>query len=185
MRSDAAIYEGVHVDMKVVSIRTRLTTDTPCRTCGFHLWEPIAESPHAKLGLYSDSRFPGRSILTLRGHFESLDSVPMDTMMGFLRDIQICMLAIQSATGAHRVNVAILGNRETHVHAHLIPRFPEQEKFPDRSPWNDEREKEPLPTEQLNAIKQNIFEQLSKYDRRRAASDDPSLFEMREGSGQS
>lgn len=62
-------------------------------------------------------------------------------MGAFMQDVNASIHAIKNATGSPRVNFAILGNRESHVHAHLIPRFPEQEEFPDCSPWNDPRAK--------------------------------------------
>lgn len=67
------------------------------------------------------------------------------------------MQAIQEATSAAKVNVAILGNRDAHVHAHLISRFPENEEFPDCSPWNDLRVKEKIPADQVAILKSNIF----------------------------
>jgi diadenosine tetraphosphate (Ap4A) HIT family hydrolase len=80
--------------------------------------------------------------------------------MGFMKDIQAAMTAIQITTGAARVNVAILGNRDSHVHAHLVPRFPEEEEFPDCSPWNDLRPKTSLIEMTKTKIKVSIFEAL-------------------------
>ena len=144
----------------------RLDSHAICQQCGFELWEPIAKSIHTNLGLYNDDRFPGRCILSLGEHRDSLESLPMDTIMGFLRDIQIAMKAIRQANNATRVNVAILGNRETHLHAHLIPRFPEDEQFPDCSPWNDLRPKGKLPREKVECLKKDIFEKIKEIDTR-------------------
>jgi len=164
--------------MKAMSMRTRLLNDDPCSSCGFELWQPIALSSHSKLGLYNDDRFPGRCILALREHRFSLDQLPMDTLMGFMRDIQIAMCAIRAATGAERVNISILGNREPHVHAHLIPRFPDREEFPDCSPWNDRRPKGILSDPEVDVLKDSIFDQLTKYDTRHLGVDQsiPALF---------
>ena len=62
-------------------------------------------------------------------------------MYDFMEDVRISIEAIKAVTGSERVNFAILGNRESHVHAHLIPRYPLVEEFPDCSPWNDTRVK--------------------------------------------
>lgn len=140
-----------------------------CLTCGFQLWVPVAESGHSRLGVYSDARFPGRSILALKEHRDTLDSLPMDTLMGFMRDVQLASEAIRVSTGATRVNVAILGNRDSHVHAHLIPRFPALEMKPDCSPWDDPRKKEPLASEVLSRVVEDIRENLLKIDRRKTA----------------
>lgn len=138
-----------------------LDEDTPC-ACGFGLWQPIAQSEYSRLGLYDDARFPGRSILRLNEHYDAFESVPTEEVMGFMKDIQAAMAAIQAATGAARVNLAILGNRDPHVHAHLVPRFPENEEFPDCSPWNDLRPKTSLAEIAKSKIKVAIFEALER-----------------------
>ncbi len=135
----------------------QLKQDTPCSACGFELWEPIAVLRSSKVGLYNDDRFPGRCILLLPEHVESLELLSSPVAMAFLNDIQIAMQAIRLATGAKRVNVAILGNRESHLHAHLIPRFPDSEDYPDHSPWNDPREKCRINNAKAAAIKQAIL----------------------------
>lgn len=141
----------------------RLYSSVACQQCGFELWEPIAQSTYTSLGLYNDDRFPGRCILSLREHKESLEELTVETMVFFMRDIQIAMKAIRQATNATRVNVAILGNREAHLHAHLIPRFPENEQFPDCSPWNDLRPKQKLSCEKVECLKNSIFTNIQKH----------------------
>ena len=110
-----------------------------CTNCGFELWLPIAELKVSTLSLYSDGRFPGRAILSLKEHFESLEELPPTLALDFLLDSQIAMGAIRRATGSPRVNYAVLGNAVAHVHAHLIPRYPESETKPHSSPWDDPR----------------------------------------------
>lgn len=112
-----------------------------CSECKFALWRPISALSASQLGLYSDIRFPGRSMLSLNDHYDHLDEVPMDTLWKFMVDLKHSIAAIKTATGAPRVNTAILGNQEGHVHAHLIPRQPAMEPRPDKAPWEDTREK--------------------------------------------
>jgi diadenosine tetraphosphate (Ap4A) HIT family hydrolase len=96
----------------------------------------------------------------LNTHYDSFEELPADVLMSFMADIQSSMSAIRLATGAARVNVAILGNRDPHVHAHLIPRFPDEEQFPDCSPWNDLRLKTNLPVNSRIAIMSAIWQSL-------------------------
>jgi diadenosine tetraphosphate (Ap4A) HIT family hydrolase len=117
-----------------------------CAVCGFTLWSPIASLTASHLSLYDDARFPGRSILMLDTHEENLEDVEEELLFNFMKDIQVASKALKQATGSERVNVAILGNTVAHVHAHLIPRFPDMEEFPHSSPWNDQREKTALDT---------------------------------------
>lgn len=65
-------------------------------------------------------------------------------MWDFMVDLKHSIGAIKKATGAPRVNTAILGNQQGHVHAHLIPRQPTSEPRPDKAPWEDTRAKQPL-----------------------------------------
>ena len=141
----------------------RPLSSAACQQCGFELWEPIAQSTYTSLGLYNDDRFPGRCILSLREHKESLEKLTVDAMVFFMRDIQIAMKAIRQATNATRVNVAILVNREPHLHAHLIPRFPDNEQFPDCSPWNDLRPKRNLSYKKVECLKNSIFTNIQKH----------------------
>lgn len=77
----------------------------------------------------------------------------MDTATSFIRNSVDC----------ESVNVAIFDNRDHHVHAHLIPRFPVEEECPGRSSWNDTRTKEPLDEKTKELTKSKIFASLSKY----------------------
>lgn len=122
----------------------RAETSADCAVCGFGLWIPILRMTTSEIGLYSDTRFPGRCIVTLRDHFDHLSDVPALELMTFMEEIQFSVDAIKNATTCSRVNVAILGNAESHVHAHLIPRFPEEESLPNKAPWEDPRPKKPL-----------------------------------------
>lgn len=125
-----------------------MSATDPCATCGFELWNPITPTPRlavSDLALYDDSRFPGRCILRLGEHSESLTDLAAKEASAFMLDVREAMQAIQLVTGAERVNVAVLGNTVSHVHAHLIPRFPANEEKPEKSPWDDPRPKTALP----------------------------------------
>lgn len=115
-----------------------------CQQCGFDLFLPIADLRSSTLGLYDDGRFPGRSILALSEHAEHLDLLAPAVLNRFMSDVKVSVRVIKRTTGVNRVNVAILGNRDNHVHAHLIPRYPEAEVKPDSSPWDDPRPKSRL-----------------------------------------
>lgn len=131
-----------------------------CEQCGFDLWIPIASLEVADLGLYSDGRFPGRCILKIREHFDSLEELPEETALAFLRDTQKSMAAIRLATNAERVNFAVLGNAVAHVHGHLIPRFPGAEERPKSSPWDDPRPRCSLPSQLESEIRVAIGNRL-------------------------
>lgn len=92
----------------------------------------------------------------LNNHYEDFTDVPAEETAGFMEDIKNAMSIIKEVTGCERVNLAILGNAVPHVHAHLIPRFPSQEEFPNKSPWNDKRPLSQLLEPQLHELIQQI-----------------------------
>lgn len=124
-----------------------MTANNACTICGFELWNPIeAKSLEiTDLSLYDDARFPGRCILRLRQHEERLEQLDSVTATAFMADVQRAVRALSTVTGSERINVAILGNTVPHIHAHLIPRYPENESKPESSPWDDPRVKTSLP----------------------------------------
>lgn len=107
-----------------------------CAKCSFTLWSPIGRLSCSFLGLYDDARYPGRSLLAYEDHLEDFAELPPDRLIQFTHDMQIAAKAIARATGAARVNYAILGNAESHLHAHLIPRVPGGDPVPNKSPWS-------------------------------------------------
>lgn len=117
-----------------------------CPDCGFALYLPVRTSlTHSQLGLYSDARFPGRAILAFNDHVEQLEDLTAEGRAGFWSDAVKVGTAIKRATGSLRINYAVLGNAEPHLHIHLVPRRPDLEPLPTRPPWNDSR-----PPEELN-----------------------------------
>lgn len=133
----------------------------PCGACGFELWHPIADLRVADLALYSDHRFPGRAILSLRDHYDGLQELPDDLALDFHRDVRDSIGAILRATGASRVNFAVLGNSVAHVHGHLIPRYPAEELLPESSPWDDPRPRGSLGRDRVDSLIEQIREELN------------------------
>lgn len=135
-----------------------LETGKPCGECGFELWNPIVTTKLkvTDLSLYDDARFPGGCILRLRKHEEKLEQLDSAAATAFMDDIQHAVRALSTVTGAERINVAILGNTVPHLHAHLIPRYPGQEKRPKNSPWDDPRTKTPLQEDEKLQLMRDI-----------------------------
>jgi diadenosine tetraphosphate (Ap4A) HIT family hydrolase len=91
----------------------------------------------------------------MREHFDHLNEVPPMDFVTFMEEIQACVDAIKMATGSERVNVAILGNAESHVHAHLIPRY-DDDPLPNKAPWEDPRPKAKLPVDDEDRLMELI-----------------------------
>ena len=124
----------------------------PCEVCGFELFNPIFEFGYSNLVFYNDARFRGRCILSLKKHFETWEEIDETNLLNFMKESQQAVAAIKSATGCARVNIAALSNKVAHVHLHLIPRFPDEEEYPDMAPWRDKREQTELPAATKNSL---------------------------------
>ncbi|WP_396910900.1 HIT family protein [Mycolicibacterium sp.] len=108
--------------LDVASASTSATLQQECPMCGFALFTPIAKLRVSHAGLYDDARFPGRLIVSLDTHFEHFDQVDPVVLAQFMADLQTASVVLRKMGGVDRVNVAVLGNKDPHVHAHVIPR---------------------------------------------------------------
>lgn len=107
-----------------------------CATCGFALWIPIADLRVSRVGLYDDARFPGRLIVSLNEHVEHFDQADPDVMAAFIADLQVASVVLRKMGDVDRVNIAVLGNKDPHLHAHVIPRRVTDANF-GVAPWED------------------------------------------------
>jgi diadenosine tetraphosphate (Ap4A) HIT family hydrolase len=144
--------------------------DYSCPVCLFSLWHPICRLSVSVLGLYNDARFPGRCLLVLDKHVEDFTELDKDLLLAFSLDSQIASRAIRKVTKAIRINYAVLGNREPHLHFHLIPRGQSNDPIPHRAPWEHPKEKHDLSTEVANQLKKQIREEVEILSRRKPAS---------------
>lgn len=93
-----------------------------CEVCGFELRYPVSESEVTVLALYDDGRYPGRCLLARRKQVEHFDDLEPREAHLFVDEIIRYGRGLRTALAVPRVNYAILGNVEPHLHAHLIPR---------------------------------------------------------------
>tara|TARA_B100001146_G_C16042014_1_gene374029 strand:+ start:211 stop:639 length:429 start_codon:yes stop_codon:yes gene_type:complete len=137
-----------------------LETEYECLVCGFQLWNPVASLPNTLVGLYDDARFPGRCLVSYRTHLDDLTEFTPEQMAQFMTESMRVSRAIKTVTGCARVNFAVLGNAVQHVHAHLIPRYPDTEDLPHRAPWSDPRKQIALPDNDKQRLIHQIQQQI-------------------------
>jgi diadenosine tetraphosphate (Ap4A) HIT family hydrolase len=128
-----------------------------CGECGFELWYPVAaESLRiSRLGLYNDARFPGRALLVLDRHAEHMDELSDPLLSLLWSDAALVGSRLRRLTGALRINYAVLGNAQAHLHVHLIPRQT-SDPLPSRSPWADPRPMTELPPDELDGLTREL-----------------------------
>jgi diadenosine tetraphosphate (Ap4A) HIT family hydrolase len=107
-----------------------------CSTCGFSLWIPVAKLNVSRVGLYDDARFSGRLIVSLNEHFEHYDEADPQVLSAFMSDLQHASRVLRKAFNVDRVNIAMLGNKDPHLHAHVIPRRVTDDNY-GVSPWEN------------------------------------------------
>lgn len=131
-----------------------------CSTCGFKLWLPISRLRTSLVGLYDDNRYPGRLILVLAEHAEHLHELDATSSCDFMEDARQAGAALTQVTGAQRVNYAVLGNTQPHLHWHIIPRDPATEPLPSRPPWEDPRPVAPLDPDRISDLIEDLSDAL-------------------------
>lgn len=139
--------------------RSRRGPPYGCEVCAFSLWLPIARLQVSSLGLYDDVRFPGRCLLVLHRHEENFALLDPKEANQFVADLQRAAQAILTATKAPRLNYALLGNKEPHIHFHLIPR-PAADPIPDLTPWHHPEPRRDLAPEMRESLIRGIAKNL-------------------------
>ena len=93
--------------------------------------------------------------MTLNEHFDHLDEVPVDLAAQFLVDVQFVSRALRQMRGVELANIAVLGNRVSHVHAHVIPRRATDSNY-GLAPWDSAAPFTALPSGQRDAMVQEL-----------------------------
>jgi len=83
------------------------------------IWE--TKTSIAKLN--PDQLFPGYTFVTLKWHAEHLTSLSPSDQRRFLGDMTTLANTLAKALKPDRLNYALLGNAQPHLHWHLIPRY--------------------------------------------------------------
>ncbi len=127
-----------------------------CAVCGFQVGEVIANLPSGALAHYSDREFPGRCVLAVHEHAERLEELTPAQLTRLMLDVQRAGLAIRKATGAPRINYAVLGNAAPHIHVHLVPRGAPSDRHGTDTPWGLPQPTLPLANEESERLRRGI-----------------------------
>jgi diadenosine tetraphosphate (Ap4A) HIT family hydrolase len=79
---------------------------------------------------------PGHCLLLSDPVVDHLHVLPAADQRRFLQDVGLLGQAVFEVTGAQRINHAIFGNVEPALHAHVIPRYPDEPPAMQKdNPW--------------------------------------------------
>jgi diadenosine tetraphosphate (Ap4A) HIT family hydrolase len=106
----------------------------------------IARMPSGWAVLGDGQRLPGYALVLSDPLVPSLNDLPLEVQMVFLRDMALLGRAVQDVTDCARVNYGIYGNTDPYLHVHVFARYA----------WEDpERARVPVwksyPLDELNA----------------------------------
>lgn len=99
---------------------------------------------------------PGRCIVVLDHHGEHVEDLDRTTYSDFFDDVRVVARVVREALDVPRANLAVLGNKEAHVHAHVFPRGGTDDPVPDRSPWSHPEPEGRLAADELRALGKQI-----------------------------
>ena len=131
-----------------------------CSECALQLGDIIANFESGALAHYSDREFAGRCVLALHEHAEHLEELSPEALTQLMQDVRRAGQAIRKATGATRINYAVLGNAAPHIHVHLIPRGGAGDLRGTDTPWGPPAPSEPLSDEQADRMRTEIVKAL-------------------------
>ncbi|MFW5950052.1 MAG: HIT family protein [archaeon] len=128
-----------------------------CVFCGIVAGElpshTVHETDDALAFLDTHPLAAGHTLVVPRGHFERLNDLPPETAQAFYAALQDVIPAVEAATDAPATTVAVnngppAGQEIDHVHAHVIPRFEDDDfgpihaLFRDRPTISEDRQEE-------------------------------------------
>ncbi len=78
---------------------------------------------HAELCAHPQVCLKGTCYLITREHFVELFDMDDESLLGFMKEVQIAARTLKEVTGAFKINYEIHGNSAPHLHLHLFPRY--------------------------------------------------------------
>lgn len=91
----------------------------------------IADWPVNRVLLMNDANYPWLILVPRIAGLRDFHDVPQEHEAEFFREINQAARALQSVTGADKMNVAALGNMVPQLHVHVIARFEKDAAWPD------------------------------------------------------
>jgi diadenosine tetraphosphate (Ap4A) HIT family hydrolase len=83
----------------------------------------ILKMPSGRAVLGDSQLLPGYCLLIAEPEVPSLNDLPLESQMVFLRDMALLGRALQDVMGCARVNYSVYGNTDPFLHAHVFARY--------------------------------------------------------------
>ena len=110
---------------------------TTCRICtswpaaGHH----VIDLRSTIVALRDDQFFPGWTVLALKRHAVELFDLTPDERASVIEEVTAVARALADIFTPHKMNYALYGNQDPHMHWHVVPRLT-SDPAPLETPWN-------------------------------------------------
>ena len=88
--------------------------------------------------------YPGFLRVVLNAHVKEMTDLAASDRVEIMRVVFAAEAALRQVMRPDKINLATLGNRVTHIHWHVIPRYTDDPHFPD-TVWSNKRRELPRP----------------------------------------
>ena len=82
----------------------------------------VAVLPHSRVYLNNEQEYVGRCVVVLKSHKQELFELTPDELHGFMDDVANVANAINSVFNPDKINYAIYGDIDSHIHMHVVPK---------------------------------------------------------------
>ena len=94
----------------------------------------ILQMPSGRAVLGDSQLLRGYCLLIAEPTVPSLNDLPLEGQMIFLRDMALLGRAVQDVTGCARVNYSVYGNTDPFLHAHVFARYTDEDTEKSKMP---------------------------------------------------
>lgn len=105
--------------------------DKACELCiaagGVLLWE----SPCCRIVRVMDAQYPGFCRVIWTAHVREMTDLPAEQQQALMQVVFAVEAVVRALFLPHKINLASFGNMVPHVHWHIIPRWLDDQHFPE------------------------------------------------------
>ena len=115
-----------------------------CVFCTSDGGEVIWRSDLCRVVVAVEPNYPGFLRVVLNAHVKEMTDLAASDRVEIMRVVFAAEAALRQVMRPDKINLATLGNRVTHIHWHVIPRYTDDPHFPD-TVWSNKRRELPRP----------------------------------------
>ena len=118
-----------------------------CALCAEATSEILWQDDFCRVVLLNDINYPGYCRVEVLAHVKEMTDLPVSQRSQLMKVVCVVEQVIRDVLHPDKINLASLGNKTPHLHWHIVPRFKDDQHFPN-SHWGEKMRENR--TEQLN-----------------------------------